>query len=643
MTTRTLDVHRVSRESLRAIAAGNPSEVDLRLLSSAQRSQLLLVLRALLDHAGTASHRTRQHDGVPPAERAWRLLCTAQRHAPEAVETVLADPSVMAWALRLLRRLSGSGAPASAPLWADLGQFHALAAAAALRAGVPAVLRVPAHRGMVWIPGAGVAGPVARRRWSEAEVRVGDADAVVRGELTEVRLPRPLAGSAPGWRPLRELLRAAPGPGKEAAAGPWLDTVTPYRDFTQSPKSPGRLAERRLRMWQDRLAGAYVLLERECPADAAALTATVRALVPRSFQTLRGGQVASASSLDAYGAITLSLPYDEVQTAAVLVHEMRHQQLNALLSLVALVRVADDGPAGAGERRLYYAPWRSDPRPVHGLLHGVFAFAGVARFWRVHRRQVTGTEAQRASFEFAVLREQLREAVDALATAEDLTEAGRLFVDENAALVRQWQDDDVPDGPDALARHYCALRRALWRARHLEIPESAAERIATAWTAGRAAPPRPPSVLRSRLESIRLDTFGPLARLRLSAPEHFVRRRKAYGRDPTRRAEYAAVAGDTELAAAGYAEWAAQDPLEPEAWIGAVLILPERTTGPGAALLLDRPEVVAGVRQAVAAAGGGYPDPLQLAAWLGTSGDQPVRTAPHALSARGMESVPGQV
>jgi HEXXH motif-containing protein len=616
VTAAKLDVHRLSGDSLRSIAAGGASEADLRLLRSAQRSQLLLVLRALLDHVDETARGPRHLGGVS-GKTAWQLLCTVEERAPEALERVLADPTVMAWALRLLRRLSGSvaGTPSAAPLWADLGQFHALAAAAALRAGVPCVLRVPAHRGMVWLPGAGMAGPVARRRWSEAEIRVDAAGAVVNGELATVALPRIRPARLPGWLPLR-MLRDDDG---KTELGPWLDTVSPYRDFTRYPRSPDRSDDGRLQVWETRLAGAYALLDRESPAEAVTLRALVRALVPRSLGKAERGLVASASSLDAFGVITLSLPLDETQTAAILVHETRHQQLNALLSLVELVRTPVDSDGVPRGRRFHYAPWRSDPRPVGGLLHGVFAFAGVGRFWLTHRRHVTGTEAQRADFEFAVLREQLREAVAALLTDEDLTEQGRLFVGEIAHLVADWQNDGVAAAPAALAHHYCALRRAVWRARHLEIPASVADRFARAWAAGAAAPALPPSTLRPRPDLIRLDTFGPLARLRLSAPTAFARRRRRADRagEPALRAGYAAVAGDAEQAALGYAEWTAQDPWDTEAWIGAVLALPDSSRRADADLLLDRPEAVVGVLRALAAAGGRCPAPVELARWLG--------------------------
>ncbi|QDQ12998.1 HEXXH motif domain-containing protein [Streptomyces spectabilis] len=609
-----LDLYRLPEGSLRSIAAGDAGAPELRLLRSAQRSHLLLVLRSLVDHSGVARARPPRVGAVASAESAWRLLAAAQRRDPGAVDVVLADPMVMAWALRLLRRLGGAGRGAAfpaAPLWADVGQLYALAAAAALRAGSEAVVGVPAHRGVVWVPGAGVVGPLSSRRWSGAEVRVAADGAVVRGEGGEVRLPRDLGASAPGWHPLPVLWDAAPW-SAEPGAALRLDTVTPYRDFEVSPRAPVRVPGRRSALWRERVAGACALLARESPADTARLAALVRVLVPRAFAASTRGQVASSSSPDAFGAVTLSLPYDEAQMAATLVHETRHQQLNALLGLVPLVREQEAG----GRRPLYYAPWRSDPRPAHGLLHGVFAFAGVTRFWRLHREFVTGDEARRADFEFAVFRDQVREVATTLLAGGELTAAGRLFVEEIAGAAERWAKEDVLPGPARLAARYCALRRAVWRARHMELDGAAARRAAAARVAGLPAPPLPGSRLRPCPAAIRTDTFGHVVRLHLGTPDAFARRwRKADAdRDAVIGAECASVAGDADGAARRYAAWTAAEPHDAEAWIGAVLAGQDRSAA--AALLLDRPEAVAAVRRAMAEQGAEPPAPLELADWL---------------------------
>ncbi|MEI5102287.1 HEXXH motif-containing putative peptide modification protein [Streptomyces sp. PmtG] len=468
---------------------------------------------------------------------------------------------------------------------------------------------------------------MSSRRWSEAEIRVADGATVVRGESARVRLPRALRERAPGWHPLPVLWEegrdaaaaprpdAAAAPRPDAAAALRLDTVTPYRDFQVSPRAPARISGRWSRLWRHRVAAACALLARECPVDALALSALLRVLVPRGFDVPVRGPVASSSSADSFGAVTLSLPYDEVQLAAALVHETRHQQLNALLVLVPLVRAVE-----GGARRLYFAPWRSDPRPAYGTLHGVFAFSGVARFWRTHRGFVAGAEARRADFEFAVLREQVREAVAALLAGGELTPPGRLFVQEVEAVAEGWRKDEVAPGAARLAAHYGALRRVVWRARHREADGAQVRRCAAAWVAGRGAPALPSYRLRPRPGALRTHVFGHVARLYLAAPEDFAGCRSgavAEG-DVALAAECAAVAGDAEEAARRYAQWAAGDPDDVEAWIGAALAAPDRSAA--AELLLDRPEAVAAVRRAVADAGAGPPPPLELAAWLGGSG-----------------------
>ena len=73
---------------------------------------------------------------------------------------------------------------------------------------------------------------------------------------------------------------------------------------------------------------------------------------------------------------------------------------------------------------LLYAPWRDDPRPLGGLTQGAYAFFGIAAFWRSHRTKLSGSMAQLAMFEYVYAREQTREALGILGSAEILTPDG---------------------------------------------------------------------------------------------------------------------------------------------------------------------------------------------------------------------------
>ncbi|WP_331731939.1 aKG-HExxH-type peptide beta-hydroxylase [Streptomyces sp. NBC_00989] len=84
--------------------------------------------------------------------------------------------------------------------------------------------------------------------------------------------------------------------------------------------------------------------------------------------------------------LTSVLCRDVRATAAFLVHEARHLELNALLLLTPLVEKRD--AHGRDDSTVHYASWRSDPRPALGLFHGVFALTGVAAVSRLSAAEV---------------------------------------------------------------------------------------------------------------------------------------------------------------------------------------------------------------------------------------------------------------
>ncbi|MFF3482635.1 HEXXH motif-containing putative peptide modification protein [Streptomyces sp. NPDC002701] len=592
---------------------------------------LLLLLRSLLERVEQLPPETL--GSLAPPSAAWTMAVEAQRRSPSSVEATVADPFVRTWATRLLRRLGDrlASEPADrdtqdvrgangSPLWVEIGQFHCLAAALAVRAGSgPATLRLPTTRGHVWLPSLGVAGPVDDDPWGVAEAQVSVDGIVLYGAGATAEMTWRGTGPVRRWQPLLDLRTAS-----TTTRPLHLDAVTPYRDFG-SVLLPAASVVGASDTWRRRLADATDLLERSHPQAHQAFTTLVTSVVPLPTPSTDPMAVASASSQDAFGAVALSLPPDRTQAAAALAHESRHQQLNALLAMVPLVSAP--APAGAegpdndgqADEPVFFAPWRSDPRPALGLLHGTFAFAGVADFWRTHRREAAGErEATLAHFEFAVLREQVREGTRTLASAGRLTPPGETFVAALADVVDSWQDERVPDLPARLARRVCAGRRAMWRLRHLAPDDVTGRLLADAWRSGKV-PAGPVRLLpRPRPELVRPDSRGALSRLFLSRPEVFAEDRRLA------RGETAAVmdviTGESAEAERWFRDRIARRPEDSEAWVGWAATWEESERPPAARLLLERPELVTCLRRALTGSGTDEPDPLALAGWLADSG-----------------------
>src|SRR5262249_32731992 len=169
--------------------------------------------------------------------------------------------------------------------------------------------------------------------------------------------------------------------------------------------------------WHGLLTDAWALLCREHRADAEAMAEGVVSLVPLREEP--GWETRSASSGEAFGNIMVSEPPDAVTLAVSLIHEHQHIVLGGLLHLIRLTK-EDDG-------FFFYAPWRDAPRALSGLLQGVCAFLGIARFFRRHRQTVAGTAETLASFEYAYARGQTAEALEIVLAAPALTSEGRSF------------------------------------------------------------------------------------------------------------------------------------------------------------------------------------------------------------------------
>ncbi|MFF1608291.1 HEXXH motif-containing putative peptide modification protein [Amycolatopsis sp. NPDC058278] len=590
-----LDTHRVSLASLDALAEGRSDPAVVEQLKLANRSRHLILLRAVLDRATAESVASAP---LPPPAEAWTLLAAAQQRDAAAADVVLDHPQTGLWAANLLRRL-GSDDPGDPPLWADLGGLHLLATAAAIRAGLHFRSRVPVWRGAVMLPTLGRADVQGRREWDFAHVHGQHGHVLVRGPAGSVRLPADRAADGAGWQALRTL-----------HAGNfrlWLDDLDPSREFG-APLAPRRLPAAETARWAEALSATWDLLARHHSTTAAELAAGLTTLVPRDPADPH--TPSSASHNDAFGSVVLSRPPDATTFAATLVHEFQHSKLGILLTLVDLL-----DPLGDNETPRLYAPWRDDPRPPTGLLHGVFSFLGVTAFYREHLGAETGLAARAAQFEFAYRREQTAHAVATLLAEVTPSALGRRFLIAAGDRLRTWAGDPVPADVLAAARRANLDHRLSWRLRHLTPPAAVTGELAEAWLRHRRKPvTTPPAPLLTPTPGASPRPRLPLARIWLTEPELF----DLYRCEPelataeipgTTEADLALVDGDLGAAAALYRQEVLIRPEALGAWAGLALTA-------GDATLLGLPELVFAVHREIRLRTGTVTDPVRLARWL---------------------------
>jgi HEXXH motif-containing protein len=430
---------------LTALARGEDAPAAVRLLARAQHSKHLLLLKAVVDEAAG-----RRHPQAAQARDGYALLADVQRRAPEAAATVIRYPAVGAWALRTLWHLL-HGHPPDGCAAAQPRRLAALAAGAAVRGRVELAAELWTEGEAVTLPSVGRAvfpGAADGSRVRVLAHRGGGAELVAGRARVPVPLGPPPLGQAglDGWQGTRRL-----------AAGfeVLLDDVDPFRfhpEARQRDRLPGEEAAR----WAAPVASGWRLLTARHPVVAEEVSRLVSALVPLSTTRHR---MTSASTRSAFGCVALSCPPDALGAALTLAHEVQHVKLSALMDLFPLVDTT-------APPRLHYAPWRDDPRPPTGLLHGAYAFTGVAAFWSRQRAAETGAAALEAHAQFARWRRAALDVTEVLLSGEHLTPLGRRFVLGMAAALRELCEQSVPPEAAERARRAADRHRSRWLARH---------------------------------------------------------------------------------------------------------------------------------------------------------------------------------
>ena len=390
-------------EDFEGLAAGYGSSAALRVLMRNQAT-LQRDLLALVARRGPQQDR-RFAD-------AWDLLASLSASSPEAVATVIAHPYTRVWAVRLLMDLRGDG-----PSDADVHHLEAIAASAAVHAGLDLRVRVPVRGRSAPLP---TFGALAPRGWCDT-----------------------------GSPNLREPLRRVDAAGLAIT----IEDTDPYRDCHGDPAE--RLSPAEGDAWASALPAAISFVDEYLPDFAPALRTGLTTVVP--LRRSADGTERSAAARHAFGAVGLALPDDPALLALLLVHEFQHVKLGALLDITELFDTSDTEPR-------YYAPWRPDPRPIEGLLQGVYAHLAVVAFWRVRHMRLTGTEREAAQARFAQWRMHTADAVQELLKSDSLTPLGERLVRGVGETLEPWLSEPVERGAQSAALRRAAELRAQYEA-----------------------------------------------------------------------------------------------------------------------------------------------------------------------------------
>lgn len=221
-------------------------------------------------------------------------------------------------------------------------------------------------------------------------------------------MPSPEGLHGPHWTPVR---RVEVGGGDTVV----LDDLDRHRSCYGLPMAD-RLDPQRWGQWRDQLIRAFEVVAAGAPVRNAELRAGLLAIAPLAIDDRSHGR--SVTHRYAFGAFAAGLPTSPEGLAATMIHEFQHSKLNAILDVVRLY-----DPHSA---QTYFAPWRTDPRPIGALLHGTYAFAAVADFWDSLRAEKSVERL--ATTQAAHYRTQVHRALQELGGAPGLTGSGRRFV-----------------------------------------------------------------------------------------------------------------------------------------------------------------------------------------------------------------------
>ncbi|GAA2607067.1 HEXXH motif domain-containing protein [Paractinoplanes durhamensis] len=578
--------HRIKDSHVDLLCHGYGSADLTDALWRTEFSRRLLLLGAVVD---LVTHRPDLLGPLPPPATSIEMLMEIDASDRAMFRELLLHPQVGSWAAYLLRRARGLVTSPS-PLWVDAGVLHALAFVGAVRQGRSWATAIPVRDGKVMLPGLGMAVFSDRAAWGVAEAETDGHQVTLhrRGQdLTVAADGRSWSGDGDWWELRR--LRVGSDPVMEVT----LDDIDLFRDLGD-PVEPQRLSMADHERWGSLLSEAWEILCAHHRASAEAMADGVVSLVPLSDNGV--GETRSASTGEAFGSVLVSQPVDARALAVALVHESAHIRLGGLLHLL---------PATSGvQRENLYAPWRDDPRPLAGLIQGIYAFVDISDFWRV---QAGLSQSPADEFEYVLSRLQVEQALRAAAGSDGLTRLGERLINGLADRVAGWKLAPTTETAVRAAELVASAHRTGWRLRHLSPAKDTVDRLVVAWSSGKDAPVLDPGYV--VVAGQRQWSQGRLALARrwvIRGDVPLTDRLRAMGVDD---ADANLLHAERAEAAAAFTRRLLDDPDDLDAWSGLGLAV----DGPAAAVLREDAALVRAVHRGTR---NPAPDPSVLAEWL---------------------------
>jgi HEXXH motif-containing protein len=586
-----ITTHSLSADSFAELARGAGDGAVVRQLHEVQLSKHLMLLRVLSEAVGEMDPPSR----AAVAFRAgYQLLAQAQAADPAAVARVLGLPYIGSWAHDCLARLDEGSPP-------DFGYLATTAVAVAVAVGIRFEIDVPVRDDRVPLPGLGCLEVVGQGDWLRLS---SDGRRLRVGEHIDMPCAAIVPDDGTGeavrhWRGTPLVRALADGHAWEVL----LETADRHLDRYALPMLAAMTAAE-VTNWRRLIQAAWELLVRHHDWAAGAVAEGVPVIVPLESRT----DLDSATSPAAFGAIATSVPPSAVSMAETLVHEFQHIKLCGLMDMAPLIEPgAEPG----------YAPWREDPRPLGGILQGVYAFTGIVRFWDAQRRlEEQPDEILRAS----VLYERWRLAIEAvtgtLLSSGSLTPTGVRFVTMLREPGQHGEPEPVPAAAIEIARDVALDNWLTWQLRHTALDAAGVAGLGAAYQRGEPLgdQPLPDTWIKDDIREI--DSVIPRSRLlnmRYQKPQLY-RQLSDADISALSAADALLVRGNASAAIAAYREGLRVEP-DPAAWIGLALALRRFPAEAAQQVFTVRLPLVFEVHACLAEQGI-HADPLDLANWF---------------------------